>query len=169
MLKKRNIYFVNAVNIEKDVNTVNPANDKNNILIYLTLPVDRSLSVESLTQIEFENTRNEDVDEKSRKSYVDLSKCNFTDLFNIPDYSNIDEVQHCSCSDNESDTGTNESEAVEVFPKKRKIKNNSKWSAKKLKSKLKRRSACDVVKGHQAHGSMLVLLKIIWRHFIIYQ
>ena len=32
-------------------------------------------------------------------------------------------------------------------PKKVKPENNSKWSATKRKSKLKRRSACDVMKG----------------------
>ena len=55
---------------------------------------------------------------------------NATDLFNISGYNNIDEDQH-SCSDNESDTGTNESEADEVPPKKRKRENNSRWSATK--------------------------------------
>ena len=84
--------------------------------------MDRSLPVESTPQIDFESTRDEDVDETSRKGYVDHSKCNFTDLFNIPDYNNIDEDQHSSCSDNESDTGTNESEADEVPPKKEKRK-----------------------------------------------
>ena len=71
----------------------------------------------------------------------------FTDLFSIPDCNNIDEYQHSSCSDNESDTGTNESEADEVTPRKRKRENNSNWSATKPKPKLKRRSACDAVKG----------------------
>ena len=109
--------------------------------------MDRSLPVESTPQIDFENTRDEDVDITSRKGYVDYSERNFTDLFNIPDYNNIDEDQYSSCSDNESDAGTNESEADEVPPKKRKRENNSKWSATKPKSKLKRRSACDLVKG----------------------
>ena len=44
MRKNGNIYFVNTVNIE---NAVNTANNKNNILIYLTLPMDGSLPVES--------------------------------------------------------------------------------------------------------------------------
>ena len=90
MHKKGNIYFVNTVNIENTVNTVNTANNKNNILMYLTLPMDHSLPVESTSQIDFENTRDEYVDETSRKGYVDYSECNFTDLFNIPDYNNID-------------------------------------------------------------------------------
>ena len=120
MRKKRNIYFVNTVNIENTANTVNTANNKNNMLIYLTLPIDRSLSAESTPQIDFENTRDEDVGEKSSKGYIDNSKCNFTDLFNIPDYNNIDEDQQSSCSDNKSDTETTESEADEVPPKKRK-------------------------------------------------
>ena len=47
--KKGNKYFVNIVNIE---NTVNTANNKNNILIYLTLPMDHSLPVESTPQID---------------------------------------------------------------------------------------------------------------------
>ena len=42
MRKKGNIYFVNTVNIE---NTVNTASNQNNILIYLTLPMNRSLPV----------------------------------------------------------------------------------------------------------------------------
>ena len=61
--------------------------------------------------------RDEDVDE-TRKGYVDYSEWNFTDLFNIPDHNNIGEDQHSSCSENKSDTGTNESEADEVPPKK---------------------------------------------------
>ena len=109
--------------------------------------MDRSLPVESTPQIDFENTRDEDVDETSREGYLDCSERNFTNLFNIPHYKNIDKDQHSSCSDNESGTGTNESEADEVPPKKRKRENNSKWSARKPRSKLKRRSACDVVKG----------------------
>ena len=118
-------------------------------------------------------TQDEDVDETSKKGYVDYSERNFTDLFNIPGYNKIDEDQHSSCSDNEIDTGTYESdESDEVPPKRRKRENNSKWSATQLKSKLKRRSACDVVKGTTGHetrakgrGSMLVLLKVSWRHF----
>ena len=35
-----------------------------------------------------------------------------SDLFNIPDYNNIDENKHSTCSNNESDTGTNEKEAL---------------------------------------------------------
>ena len=34
-----------------------------------------------------------------------------------------------------------------MSPKEKKRENNSKWSATKSKSKLKRRSACDVLKG----------------------
>ena len=64
---KKEIYFVNTVSIENTVNTVNTANNKNNILIYLTLPMDPSLTVESTLQIDFENARGEDVDETSRK------------------------------------------------------------------------------------------------------
>ena len=96
MRKKGNIFFVNTVNIENSVNNVNTANSENNILIYLTLPMDRSLPAESTPQIDFENTRNEDVDEASRKGDVDFSKRNFTDLINIPGYNNIDEDQDCS-------------------------------------------------------------------------
>ena len=147
MRKKRNIYFVNTVNIQKTVNTVNTANNKNNILIYLTLPMDRSLPVESTPQIDLKNTRDEDVGETLRKGYIDYSERNFTDLFNIPDHNNIDEDQHSSCLDIESDPGTNVSEADEVPPKKGKRENNSKWSATKPKSKLKRRSVCDIMKG----------------------
>ena len=146
MRKKGNIYFVNIVNIENTVHTVNTANNKNNILIYLTLPKDRLLPVESIQQIDFENTRNEDVDVTSRKGCVDYCKRNFTNLFNILDCNNIDEYQHSNCSDNESNTGNNESEADEVTLKKRKRENNSNWSATKPKSKLKRSSACAVVK-----------------------
>ena len=135
MRKKRNIYFVNTVNIENTVNAVNTANNKNNILFYLTLPMDRSLPVEPTPQIHFENASDKDVDETSRKSYVDYSERNFIDLFNISNYNLIDEDQHSSWSDNESDTGTNESEADEVPPKKRKRKNSSKWSETKPKSK----------------------------------
>ena len=69
--------------------------------------------------------------EISRKSYVDYSDLNFIDLFNIPDYNNIDEDQRSSCSDNESDTGTNESVADELPPNKG--ENNSQWSATKTK------------------------------------
>ena len=93
--KKENIYFLNTLDIE---NTVNTANNENNILIYLTLPMDRSSPVEFTPQTDFENTRDEDVDETLRKGYVDYSERNFTDLFNIPDYNNIDEDQHSSCS-----------------------------------------------------------------------
>ena len=38
----------------------------------------RSLPVESTPQIDFENTRDQDVDETSRKGYVDYSERNFT-------------------------------------------------------------------------------------------
>ena len=86
--------------------------------------MDHSLPVESTPQIDFENTRDEDVDETSRKGYVDYSERSFTYLFNIHDYNNIGEDQHSNCSDQESDTGTNESEADEVLPKKRKRENN---------------------------------------------
>ena len=71
MRKKRNIYFVNTVNIENTLNAVNTANNKNNILFYLILPMDCSLPVESTPQIHFENASDKDVDETSRKSYVD--------------------------------------------------------------------------------------------------
>ena len=54
--------------------------------------MNRSLSIESTPQIDFENTLDEDVDETSRKRYVGYSKRNFTDLFNIPDYNNINTV-----------------------------------------------------------------------------
>ena len=63
MPEKGNIHFVNTVNIKNTVNTVNTANNKNNILIYLTLPMDYSLTAESTPQIDSENTRDEDVDE----------------------------------------------------------------------------------------------------------
>ena len=59
--------------------------------------MDRSLLVESTPKIGFQSTRNENVDETSRKGYVDYSERNFTELFNIPDYNNIDENQHSSC------------------------------------------------------------------------
>ena len=104
------------------------------------------MPVEYTPQTDFENTGDEDVHETSRKGYIDYSERNFTDLFNIPDYNTIHEDKHSSCSENESDTGTNENEADEVPPKKRKRENNSKWSATKPKSKLKRRSTY-VVKG----------------------
>ena len=114
-VKKGNIYSVNTVNIENTVSTVNTANNKNNILTSLTLPMDRSLLVESTLQIDFENTQDEDdLDKTSRKGYVDYSERNFTDLFNIPDYNNNDKDQHSSCSEKESDTGTNEKEADQV-------------------------------------------------------
>ena len=60
------------------------------MLIHLNLPMDRSLPVESIPQIHSENTTNKSVDETSREVYVDCSERNFTDLFNIPDYNNID-------------------------------------------------------------------------------
>ena len=163
MREKGNIYFVNTVNIENTVNTVNTENNKNNIPIYLSLPIDHSLPVESIPQIDFGNTLDEDVDESSRKGYVDYSECNFTDLFNIPDYNNIDEDKNGSCSEN----GTNESEADEVLPKKRKKEKNSKWSATKPKSKLKRRSACDVAKG--TPGPRLDARSVTNVFFIMYQ
>ena len=84
-----------------------------------------SLPVKSTPQTDFENTRDED-DEVSSKGYVDYYERNFTDLFNIPDYSNIDKNQQSSRSDSESDTRTNERETDEVLPKKRKRENNSK-------------------------------------------
>ena len=112
--------------MENAVITVNTANNKNESLIYLTLPMDRLLPVESTPQIDLKNTRDEDVNETSRKGYVDCPERNFTDLFNIPDYNNIDEDQHRSCSDNEKDTETNENEAGEVPLKKKKRENNSK-------------------------------------------
>ena len=43
--------------------------------------MDSSLPVESTPQIDFENRRDEDVDETSRKGDVDYSERNFTDLF----------------------------------------------------------------------------------------
>ena len=58
--------------------------------------MDRSLPVESTPQIDFENTWDENVDEVSGKGYVDYPECSFTDLFNIPDYNNIDKDQHSS-------------------------------------------------------------------------
>ena len=64
----------------------------------------------------------------------------------------IDEDQCSSYSDNKSDTGTNEREADDLPPKKKKRKNNLKWSATKPKSKLKRRSPCDVVKEKPVPG-----------------
>ena len=67
MRRKGNIYFVNTVNIENNVNT---GNNKNNVLIYLTIPMDCSLPVESTPLINFENTRDQDVDDSSRKGYV---------------------------------------------------------------------------------------------------
>ena len=47
MRKKGNIYFVNTVNIENTVNTAKKTKTKTKKLIHLTLPTDRSLSVES--------------------------------------------------------------------------------------------------------------------------
>ena len=129
MRNKGNKYFVNSVNIE---NTLNTANKKNNVLTYL-LPMDRSLPLESTPQIDYKNIRDEDVDETSRKGYADYSERNFTDLFNILDYNNIDGDQHSSCSDNERDTGTNEIEAGKLPPKKGKRENNSRWLATKPK------------------------------------
>ena len=67
MRRKGNIYFVNTVNIENNVNT---GNSKNNVPMDLTIPMDCSLSIESTSQINFENTRDQDVDESSRKGYV---------------------------------------------------------------------------------------------------
>ena len=166
MGKKGNLYFVNTVNIENTVNTVNTANNKNNILIYLTLPMDNLLPVEFTPQLDFENTRHEDVDETSRKGYVDYSVCNFTDLFNIPDYNNIGEDQHSSYPDNESDTGTNENEVDDLPLKRRERKYNTKWSA--TKSKLKRRSACDVVKGTTGPRLNACLVKNDLEAFLLY-
>ena len=120
--KKGNIFFVNTVNIENTVNTVNTANNKNNILMYLTLPMDRSLPVEFKPQIDFENTRDEDVDETSRTGYVDYSERSFNDLFNIPGYNNIDEHLHNSSSDSESDTGTKKVRLVRCIQKRGKEK-----------------------------------------------
>ena len=57
MGKNWNIYFENIENI------VNNANKKNNVLICLTLQMDRSLQVEPTSQIHFENTLDEDIDE----------------------------------------------------------------------------------------------------------
>ena len=91
MRKKRNMYFVNTVNIE---NTVNTANNKNNILIYLTLPMDRSLPV---------NTRDENVDEASRNGYVDYSERSFTDLCILITTTKLMNTEHSSCSDSESE------------------------------------------------------------------
>ena len=108
---------------------------KNNILIYLTLPVDRSLPVESTPLIDFEKIRMKMLIKHHER--VTYTERNFTDLVTISDYNNIDEDQHSSCSHNESDTGTNEREADEVLPKKKKRENSSKWSVKKPKSKLK--------------------------------
>ena len=88
MRKKGNTYFVSTVSIE---NTVNTANNKNSILIFLTLPMDCSLLVKPTPHIDLENTRDEDVDETSRKCYVDYFECNLTDLSNISYYNNIDE------------------------------------------------------------------------------
>ena len=73
------------------------------------------------------------MDETSRTGYVDYSERNFTDLSNILDYNNIDEDQHSSWSENERDTGTNESEAGKLPPKKGKRESNSRWLATKPK------------------------------------
>ena len=55
MGKNWNRYFENTENI------VNNANKKNNVLICLSLQMDRSLQVESTSQIHFENTLDEDI------------------------------------------------------------------------------------------------------------
>ena len=52
--------------------------------------MDCLLPVEPTQQIDFENIPDENVDETSRKGYVDYSEGSFTNLFNIPDYNNID-------------------------------------------------------------------------------
>ena len=78
-----------------------------------------SLPVEPTQQPHLENTQNRDVDETSRKCYVDHSERNFTDLFNISDYTNNAEDQHSSCSDIVSHTKSNESESSEVHPKRK--------------------------------------------------
>ena len=45
--------------------------------------MDRLLPVESLPKIDFENTKNEDVDETARRNYIAYSERSFTDLFHI--------------------------------------------------------------------------------------
>ena len=75
--------------------------------------MDRLLPLKSLPQINFENTQNEDADETARRSYINYSEWNFTDLSDI---TNITENQQSSSSDNEneSDKGSDENEADEV-------------------------------------------------------
>ena len=113
-------------------------------------------------------TWDEDVNGTLRKGCVDYSESNFIDLLNISEYNNVDEDQQISCSGNKIDTGTNESEADDVPLKERERKNNSKWSATKPKSKLKRRSACDVAKGTPELWLDVNLVKNELEAFLLY-
>ena len=63
------------------------------------------MSVESAPEIDFGNVQ-EDTDEISRYSYIDCSKCNFTDLCN---FNNITVDQCISNSNNKIDSESNES------------------------------------------------------------
>ena len=81
--------------------------------------MDRFLSVESLPEIDFQNTRNENADEKARRGYINYSERNSIDLFDV---TNINENEQRSSSDNEnkSDYGSDKNEADEVPSKKKK-------------------------------------------------
>ena len=45
--------------------------------------MDLLLPVESLPQIDFEKTQNEEADETARWAYIDYAECNFSDLFDV--------------------------------------------------------------------------------------
>ena len=45
--------------------------------------MDCLLPVESLPQIDFEKTRNEEADEIARWVCIDYAECNFSDLFDV--------------------------------------------------------------------------------------
>ena len=76
MRKKRKYIIVNSVTTVNDVNTVNNENyyiannNKNNILMHLSLLMDCLLPVESTVQIGLENIWHEDIHEYQGKGKV---------------------------------------------------------------------------------------------------
>ena len=82
--------------------------------------MDHLLPVESLPQIDFEKTRNEEADEIARWVSIDQAECNFSDLFDITKTN--EDQQSSSDNENESDNGSDENETNKASSKRKKTK-----------------------------------------------
>ena len=82
--------------------------------------MDLLLPVESLPQIDFEKTQNEEADETARWAYIDYAECNFSDLFDITKTN--EDQQSSSDNESESDNGSDENETNKASSKRKKTK-----------------------------------------------